>query len=160
TYVPAEQARKRATLDALKPILAGLRVSPPGPPSDPALLRRGLVALDFQLAGARDNGSSGAAAPTPELAAPAVARLPSDAGTFVPFEKAAARAFAQKLAQFRGMLDPSEITVENLPAELRNHFIGRSGFYLVQIYPRGDVWEDIPLARFIGALRSIDSNVT
>ncbi|HKF28209.1 MAG TPA: MMPL family transporter [Candidatus Binataceae bacterium] len=160
TYVPAEQARKRAMLDTLRPILMGLKVSPPGPPSDPALLRRELAALNFKLAGARDSDPSGAAAHTAELTTQAIARLDSDAGAFVQFEKEAARGFSLKLAQFRGMLDPSEITVENLPAELRNHFIGRSGIYLVQIYPRGDVWEDIPLARFIGALRSIDSDVT
>jgi hopanoid biosynthesis associated RND transporter like protein HpnN len=160
TYVPVEQSRKRAMLDALQPILTGLKVSPPGPPSDPALLRRELEALNFKLAGARDSDPSGAAAHTAELTARAIARLDSDAGAFVQFEQAAARAFALKLEQFKGMLDPSEITIENLPVELRNHFIGRSGVYLVQIYPRGDVWEDIPLARFIGALRNIDSDVT
>jgi hopanoid biosynthesis associated RND transporter like protein HpnN len=160
TYVPAEQARKRATLRALQPIIAALKVSPLGPPSDPSLLRRELAALNFKLAGARSSDPSGAAAHTADLTAQAIARLDSDAGAFVQFEKAAAGAFAAKLAQFKGMLDPSEISVENLPAELRNHFIGRSGIYLVQIYPRGDVWEDVPLARFIGALRTIDRDAT
>jgi len=160
TYVPAEQSRKRAMLNALQPILAGLQVSPPGPPSDPALLRRELAALNFKLAGARDSDPSGAAAHTAQLTAQAIARLDSNAGAFVHFEKAAAHAFALKLEQFKGMLDPSEITIENLPVELRNHFMGRSGTYLVQVYPRGDVWEDVPLANFIGALRSIDSDVT
>jgi hopanoid biosynthesis associated RND transporter like protein HpnN len=160
TYVPAEQSRKRAMLNALEPILEGLQVSPPGPPSDPALLRRELAALNFKLAGARDSDPSGAAAHTAQLTAQAIARLDSDAGAFVQFEKAAAHAFALKLEQFKGMLDPSEITIENLPVELRNHFMGRSGTYLVQVYPRGDVWEDVPLANFIGALRSIDSDVT
>jgi cytochrome c-type biogenesis protein CcmH/NrfG len=160
TYVPAEQSRKRAMLNALEPILAGLQVSPLGPPSDPALLRRELAALNFKLAGARESDPSGAAAHTAQLTAQAIARLDSDAGAFVQFEKAAAHAFALKIEQFKGMLDPSEITIENLPAELRNHFMGRSGIYLVQIYPRGDVWEDIPLANFIGALRSVDSDVT
>jgi hopanoid biosynthesis associated RND transporter like protein HpnN len=160
TYVPAEQSRKRAMLNALEPILAGLQVPRPGPPSDPALLRRELAALNFKLASARDSDPSGAAAHTAQLTAQAITRLDSDARAFVQFEKAAAHAFALKLEQFKGMLDPSEITIENLPAELRNHFVGRSGIYLVQIYPRGDVWEDLPLANFIGALRSIDSDVT
>src|SRR5262249_40857760 len=127
---------------------------------DASLLRRELAALNFKLAGARSSDPSGAAAHTADLTTRAIARLDSDAGAFARFEKEAADAFAAKLAQFTGMLDPSEITVENLPAALRNHFIGRSGTYLVQIYPRGDVWADIPLARFIGALRTIDRNVT
>jgi len=43
---------------------------------------------------------------------------------------------------------------------LRQRFIGASGLYLVQVYPKGDIWEDAPLARFITAIRSVDADVT
>ncbi|GEM_PF-109928 len=160
TYVPAEQARKRATLRTLEPIIDSLRVSSLSEPSKPDLLRRELQALAFKLAGGRDSDPSGAVARTADLAAKAIAKLDADPEAFAQFEAQAADSFNLKLAQFRRMLNPSEITVNNLPAVLRDHFIGRNGVRLVQIYPRGDVWEDAPLARFIGALRAIDPDVT
>jgi hopanoid biosynthesis associated RND transporter like protein HpnN len=160
TYVPGDQEEKRAMLRSLRPIIDSLKVSPIVRPSDPEGLRRELEAFSFKLAGARDSDPSGTAARTAELAKEALARLKSDPNAFARFETEAARSFASKLAQFRGMLDPSDITVANLPQVLRSHFIGLSGTYLVQIYPKGDVWEDAPLARFIAALRSIDPDVT
>ncbi len=160
TYIPDDQAEKRAVLKGLQPIVDSLKVSPLAQPSKPAALRGELQALDFKLAGGRDNDPSGKVAATADLAARAIARLESDPTAFAQFEVEAANSFNAKLAQFRRMLDPSDIAVANLPPVLRDHFIGRTGTYLVQIYPRGDVWEDAPLARFIGALRTIDPNVT
>jgi len=160
SYVPNDQMPKRATLRELRPIIESLKVSPLGQPSNPGLLRRELEALNFKLDGARASDPSGEVAETANLTAKAVARLDSNEHAFGQFEVEAAQSFEAKLAQFKRMLDPSEITVANLPAVLRDHFIGRTGTYLVQIYPRGDVWEDRPLANFIGGLRAIDADVT
>jgi predicted RND superfamily exporter protein len=52
------------------------------------------------------------------------------------------------------------VTAANLPKVVRDRFIGRSGRFLVQIYPRGDIWEDVALSRFIGALRTVDADIT
>src|SRR5262249_21428901 len=104
TYVPTDQAQKRATLRELLPIIESLKVSPLVPPSDASLLRRELAALNFKLAGVRSSDPSGAAAHTADLTTRAIARLDSDAGAFARFEKEAADAFAAKLAQFTGML--------------------------------------------------------
>lgn len=160
TYVPSDQARKRAMLHDLQPIIGSLRLSTLTEPSSPELLRRELQALNFKLSSARDSDPSGAVSRTAALTAQAIARLDSNPQAFAQFETEAANSFNAKLTQFRTMLDPAEITVANLPAVLRDHFIGRNGTYLVQIYPRGDVWEDAPLARFIGALRAVDADVT
>ena len=67
---------------------------------------------------------------------------------------------ASKLTTLRRALSPAEVTAKNLPAILRDRFVGRSGAYLVQVYPRGDVWDDAPLANFVTALRSVDADVT
>jgi hopanoid biosynthesis associated RND transporter like protein HpnN len=160
TYIPDHQAEKRAVLRGLQPIIDPLKVAPLVQPSKPAALRRELEALVFKLGSARDSDPTGAVAQSADLAKRAIARLDANPAAFSQFETSAAASFGAKLAQFRRMLDPSEITVANLPAVLRDHFIGRTGTYLVQIFPRGDVWEDAPLARFIGALRAVDPNVT
>src|SRR5260370_39928232 len=61
---------------------------------------------------------------------------------------------------FKRGLSPSEGTEGGRPAVLRDRFIGKSGRYLVQIYPKGDVWDDAPLSRFVTALRTVDPDVT
>jgi len=160
TYVPDDQAQKRAVLNELRPIMDSLKVAPLAQPSKPDLLRRELQSLNFKLAGARDRDPSGEVARTAALLAQAITRLDSDSDAFSRFEGEAASSFSVKLAQFKRMLNPSDITVANLPPVLRDHFIGRTGTYLVQIYPRGDVWEDAPLRGFIGALRAVDPDVT
>ena len=160
TYVPDDQAQKRAILHELQPIMASLKVAPLTQPSKPDLLRRELAALNFKLAGARDRDPSGEVARTAALIANAIKQLDNNTNAFSRFEGEASTSFDAKLAQFKRMLDPSEITVANLPPVLRDHFIGRTGTYLVQIYPRGDVWEDISLRRFISALRTVDPEVT
>ena len=55
----------------------------------------------------------------------------------------------------RGALRP-----EDLPEAFRNRFIGVTGKFLLQVYPKGNVWERGVQEKFIDQLRSIDPNVT
>jgi len=55
----------------------------------------------------------------------------------------------------RGGLRPGD-----LPEALRNRFIGLTGKYLLQVYPKGNVWERKTQETFIRQLRTIDPNVT
>jgi hopanoid biosynthesis associated RND transporter like protein HpnN len=55
----------------------------------------------------------------------------------------------------RGALRP-----EDLPEALRNRFIGVTGKFLLQVYPKGNVWERGVQEKFIDQLRTIDPNVT
>jgi predicted RND superfamily exporter protein len=57
-------------------------------------------------------------------------------------------------------LAPADVTVQSLPQIIRDRFVAASGLYLVQVYPKGDIWEDAPLQRFITALRTVDRDVT
>ncbi len=54
----------------------------------------------------------------------------------------------------------SALRAEDLPAALRNRFIGVTGRYLLQIFPKEDVWQRGPQEAFVKELRSIDPNVT
>jgi Flp pilus assembly protein TadD/preprotein translocase subunit SecF len=89
-----------------------------------------------------------------------LAKLNADPNAFASYEKAMASGLATKLTEFKRDLTPSEVTEAGLPAVLRDRFIGKSGRYLVQIYPKGDVWDDAPLNRFVTALRTVDPDVT
>jgi predicted RND superfamily exporter protein len=54
----------------------------------------------------------------------------------------------------------SALRAEDLPAPLRNRFIGVTGKYLLQVFPKGDVWQREPQAAFVKDLRTVDANVT
>jgi len=56
--------------------------------------------------------------------------------------------------------EASALRAEDLPAPLRNRFIGVTGKYLLQVFPKADVWQREPQEAFVKELRSVDPNVT
>jgi len=77
-------------------------------------------------------------------------------------------AVAEKLADFQQALfidvretflaiqhqdDRERLRIEDLPAALRNRFIGVTGKFLLQVYPKEDVWDRNAQERFISELR-------
>ena len=84
-------------------------------------------------------------------------------------------AHADKLAEFQRALfadiretfqtlqnqnDRERLRAEDLPPALRHRFIGVTGKYLLQVYPKYDVWQRKNQEKFIADLRTIDPNVT
>jgi len=82
---------------------------------------------------------------------------------------------ADKLAQFQQALfsdvgetfaaiqqqdDTGSLTAEDLPATLRNRFIGVTGKYLLQVYPKHDVWERKYQEELVADLRKVDPRAT
>jgi uncharacterized protein len=49
---------------------------------------------------------------------------------------------------------------KDLPIALRNRFIGQTGKYLLQVYPKDNVWEHDHQEKFVKELRTVDPNVT
>ena len=56
--------------------------------------------------------------------------------------------------------DTAPVTVADLPPPLHHRFIGEHGKFLIQVYPREDVWQRAAQERFVNELRSVDPNVT
>jgi hypothetical protein len=56
----------------------------------------------------------------------------------------------------------SRLKAQDLPPALRNRFIGVTGKYLIQVYPKEhmDIWQHDNQKRFVSELRSVDPNVT
>ena len=52
------------------------------------------------------------------------------------------------------------LQVDDLPPALHHRFVGVNGKFLIQVYPKEDVWQRAPQERFITELRRIDPNVT
>lgn len=49
---------------------------------------------------------------------------------------------------------------EDLPPALRDRFVGITGKYLLQVYPKEDVWQRKQQEEFVKELRTVDPNVT
>ena len=82
---------------------------------------------------------------------------------------------ALKLGQFQQMLlgdlrdtfellqrqdSQAPLGVDDLPPALRHRFVGVNGKFLIQVYPKEDVWQRAPQERFVADLRTVDPNVT
>ncbi len=160
TYIPDRQNEKRALLTTLKRSLDPIRIKPSATTSNPHDLLRELGGLSARLAAAGEHDPSGAAANTRSLVDRVLAKLGANPHVFDTFERHLAGDLGEKIALLKEQLAPGEVTDKNLPPIIRNRFIGASGLYLVQVYPKGDVWEDAPLKRFIDALRTVDRDVT
>ena len=52
------------------------------------------------------------------------------------------------------------LTVAELPASLRERFVGVTGKMLLQVFPKKDMWEKVNQAEFVSELRGIDPDVT
>jgi predicted RND superfamily exporter protein len=87
----------------------------------------------------------------------------------------AQKAHANKLAEFQQALfndiretfeslqnqDVSApLRVEDLPAALRDQFVGETGKFLLQVFPKHDVWQRTNQETFVADLRKVDPNAT
>ncbi len=52
------------------------------------------------------------------------------------------------------------LRVKDLPPPIRDRFVGRTGKFLLQVYPKSDIWIRTNQAAFIHQLRTIDPDVT
>jgi hopanoid biosynthesis associated RND transporter like protein HpnN len=159
TYLPDRQDEKRAILANLNAQLQPIVIRPRAA-DNPAGLARALSALGAKLQMITRLDPAGAAAKTAGLVTQASARLATDSRAFAAYERAIAIDLGTRLATLKPQLAPAAVGEKNLPQVLRHRFIGASGLYLVQIYPKNDVWEDAPLKRFVTSLRTVDRDVT
>ncbi len=52
------------------------------------------------------------------------------------------------------------LQIEDLPLALRNRFVGQTGRFLLQVYPKKDVWQREHQLEFVEQVRSIEPDVT
>lgn len=65
-----------------------------------------------------------------------------------------------KLTMMKESLDASPVVEADVPAELRQRFVGKSGVLLLQVAPKKEVFEREPLREFVTQVRSIVPNAT
>lgn len=68
--------------------------------------------------------------------------------------------FERVLHRLLEMAYAPPVTPDDIPEPLRSRFVGRSGKFMMRIYPSEDIWESAERARFVSQLRAIEPNVT
>jgi hopanoid biosynthesis associated RND transporter like protein HpnN len=76
------------------------------------------------------------------------------------FQQALFRDIRDTFTTLRTQDDRGRLGIDDLPTTIRKRFIGASGKYLVQVYPKKDVWERENQKEFVAQLRSVEPNVT
>ncbi len=67
------------------------------------------------------------------------------------------------LAQFQAIAqaaDPAPVSIHDLPQELTARYVSPKGKWLLQVFPRDQVWDMEPLAEFVHDVRTVDPEVT
>jgi uncharacterized protein len=52
------------------------------------------------------------------------------------------------------------MTVEDVPSSVRQIFVGKTGKFLMQVFPKQDIWEREPLVKFVHEVQQIAPGVT
>ncbi len=76
------------------------------------------------------------------------------------FQQALFKDVRDTFQSIRNQDDHERLRDADLPPALHNRFIGIHGKYLIQVYPKKDVWERKEQEEFITELRSLDKDVT
>lgn len=64
------------------------------------------------------------------------------------------------LHRLRDVATPSPITLDDLPAALRERYVGAGGKWLVQAYAKDGLWDIGPLQQFVNEVRTVDPQAT
>jgi len=76
------------------------------------------------------------------------------------FQQALFNDIVETFDTLRTQDDRGRLSIRDLPETIRNRFVGRTGKFLVQVYPKKDVWQRENQTEFVTELRTIVPNVT
>jgi len=66
----------------------------------------------------------------------------------------------EKMETLRNSLAVAPVVAADIPAELRTRFVGKTGRYLLQIAPKGEIFDRKPLEAFLKEVRTVEPNAT
>jgi uncharacterized protein len=174
SLVPESQEERLGLVREIQPLFAGLPSTLPAAGAvDVARLRLDLKKVLLKMQGKRDTWDPQKKPPEQEitevkaLLTDVLARLEAlsveDASRDLDrLQLPLFRDFADKWALLSGNLDPSgPITLTEVPSQIARRFVSEDGRkFLLQIYPRKDIWDHAPLKEFLTQLEQVDPEVT
>jgi hypothetical protein len=171
--IPEQQDRKAEIIRGIQQELGSVRFEiPPSDPADAELVLRSLASLRLRanqlLRAAAERGDSASEAalkPLVETTTQTRAKLQ----TLEPNElqqrlaKYEKRFYADLQAQLQLMADQvvnRPMNIGDVPQEVREMLIGKTGKFLVRVFPKENIWEREPLMKFVREVQSVAPNVT
>jgi hypothetical protein len=76
------------------------------------------------------------------------------------YDELLTRDLAEDLHKLRDVSTPSPIRLDDLPANLRQRYIGKSGKWLVRVFSKDCLWNFEPLEKFVQQVRTVDPEAT
>ena len=65
-----------------------------------------------------------------------------------------------QLRRLQSVADPEPVSVADLPESLSSRFLSPDGKWLLQVYPKEQVWDLGPLTKFVEEVRTVDPLIT
>jgi hopanoid biosynthesis associated RND transporter like protein HpnN len=65
-----------------------------------------------------------------------------------------------RIAQLRTSLGAAPVSAADVPEDLMQRFVGKTGKYLIQVAPKSEIFTRAPLKRFLDDVRSVDPHAT
>jgi len=170
--IPEHQEEKMGVIRDIQKELGSVRFDiPPSDPADVELVLRSLASLrlraDKLLRGAVDHGDSTSEAalkPLVEATAQTRAALQSVEPNELQqrLAKYEQKFYADLQSQLQLMAEQADrpMGVDDVPPEVRQMLIGKTGKFLVRVFPKENIWEREPLVRFVRDLQSVAPKAT
>ncbi|MDD2335608.1 MAG: MMPL family transporter [Geobacteraceae bacterium] len=68
--------------------------------------------------------------------------------------------FPEKIQTLKNSLNAAPVSPADIPEELRKRFVGATGKYLLQIAPKKEIFDRVPLEAFLKDVRKVEPNAT
>jgi len=166
SFFPEHPEAKREHLAGLAPIFEQVSFPPTlTQPSNPQELAAVLGGIHFKLARALESDPSLAQVKEArDLLAQIIPSLktagPEASANLAVFEHKFFQDLKDKWDFFRDGVHSSLPRLTDLPAEVRDRFISPQGTFLLRVFSSEDIWDPVPLGRFVEDLQRIDPDVT
>lgn len=159
---PFPEADTKLLIQGIHALLANLPDRAPDPGEiDPSVLGARIEQLEKLL--------QGLDSPTASLARDSIDRflnhlhsldLPTQQTLLRNYEMLVTGDLLAKLRGAAASSNPEPVTVADLPRNLSSQMVSADGKWLLQIYPRSQIWDIEPLAEFVREVRSVDPDAT
>jgi len=157
SFVPDDQDAKLAIIqDARTLLAASLYPATIHPPSSDQAIMAKTTAFAKDVKPLADHGDQSAARLSRALQA-VIARGPSILPSLIQNLSATA---ARRLDELRTSLTPKKITLDNLPADVKDDWVASDGRARVEVFPKADMRDNTNLVRFVAAVRTIAPDAT
>lgn len=168
--LPSHQERKIALLGEMRPLLAGITsIPPPSGHVDLQALEDILARIRFKMTGSSDQEVPRRVQRQMAQVRSLIDSIRKDfrsvgrANVRARLERFQRRAIADlndKLSLLIANMETRPMRIPDLPAPLRDRFVGPDNEYLLRVFPKQNVWEPAHLATFVRDIQSVDRDAT